>query len=217
MGSLGLDIKEGFIAVGKAFFNSDEYLLMAKTDAAYVTDLYETFLNRTPSQAEIDYWVGYLTTGMSRNIALNYFVYSPEFKLYMEGLFGAGMTRPENNLINDFYRGFLNRLPDSAGFNGYLGLMRAAQCTGAHAVKDLSHEIVLGFIQSAEYGLRGRTDSQFVEDLYDGILRRGALPSEVSYWLTFLGGSTREVVLQYFTDSPEFQIRVQQVIDAGCL
>jgi hypothetical protein len=135
----------------------------------------------------------------------------------MEGLFGAGMTRPENNLINDFYRGFLNRLPDTGGYNGYLGLMRTAQCTGAQAVRDLSHQIALGFIESAEYALRGRTDSQFVEDLYDGILRRGALPSEVSYWVTFLGTGTRAEALQYFTDSPEFQIRVQAVIDAGCL
>jgi hypothetical protein len=213
---LSIDVKEGFIAVGKAFFNSEEYLLMAKTDAAYVTDLYETFLQRIPSQSEIDYWVGYLTTGMSRNIALNYFVYSSEFKLYMEGLFGVGATRPENNLVNDFYRGFLNRLPDSTGFLGYLGLMRAAQCTGAQAVEDLSHEIALGFIQSAEYGLRARADSQFVEDLYDGILRRGALPSEVSYWVTFLGTGTRAEALQYFTDSPEFQIRVQEVIQSGC-
>jgi len=215
--SLDIDIKEGFIAVGKSFFNSAEYLLMAKTNAAYVTDLYETFLQRLPAQAEIDYWVGYLTQGMSRNIALNYFVYSAEFELYMEGIFGVGTTEPENNLVNDFYRGILGRLPDTGGFNGYLGLMRAAQCTGAQQVRDLSNQIALGFIQSAEYGLRGRTDSQYVEDLYDAILHRGALPLEVNYWLNYLTTSTREQALQFFTDSPEFQIRVQEVIDVGCL
>jgi hypothetical protein len=215
--SLGIDIKEGFIAAGKSFFNSAEYLLMAKTNAAYVTDLYETFLQRVPAQAEIDYWVGYLTTGMSRNIALNYFVYSPEFNAYMTGIFGVSAARPENNLVNDFYRGILNRLPDTVGFNGYLGLMRTAQCTGAQQVRDLSNQIALGFIQSAEYGLRARTNSQYVEDLYDAILRRGALPAEVSYWVTFLNAATREETLPFFTGSPEFQTRVQTVIDAGCL
>jgi len=215
--SLGVDTNEGFIAVGKAFFNSAEYLLMNKTNAAYVIDLYETFLQRAPAQAEIGYWVGYLTQGMSRQIALNYFVYSPEFNAYMTGIFGVSAARPENNLVNDFYRGILGRLPDTGGFNGYLGLMRWAQCTGSQQVEDLSNQIALGFIQSAEYGLRARTNSQFIGDLYDAILRRGALPSEVSYWLTYLGTSTRTQVLQSFTDSPEFQLRVQEVIDAGCL
>ena len=215
--SLGIDIKEGFIAAGKSFFNSAEYLAMAKTDAAYVTDLYETFLQRVPAQAEIDYWVGYLTTGMSRNIALNYFVYSPEFNAYMTGIFGVSLVRPENNLVNDFYRGILNRLPDTAGFNAWFGLMRAAQCTGAQQVRDLSNQIALGFIQSAEYGLRARTNSQYVEDLYDAILRRGALPAEVSYWVTFLNTATREETLPFFTGSAEFYLSVTEVINAGCL
>jgi hypothetical protein len=95
--------------------------------------------------------------------------------------------------------------------------MRTAQCTGAQQVRDLSHQIALGFIQSAEYVLRARTNSQYVEDLYDAILRRGALPAEVSAWEALLNaGVTRVQVLQGFTDSPEFQIRVTEVIDAGC-
>jgi hypothetical protein len=95
--------------------------------------------------------------------------------------------------------------------------MRDAQCTGAQQVRDLSYQIASLFVNSAEYIARGRTNSQFVEDLYDAILRRGAMPSEVSYWLNYLNTSTREQVLQFFTNSPEFQIRVQEVIDAGCL
>jgi hypothetical protein len=92
--SLGIDIKEGFIAMAKAFFNSAEYLLMAKPDAAYVTDLYETFMQRLPAQTEIDYWVGYLTQGMNRNILMNYFVYSASSNVRRD--FG-GMMEPENN------------------------------------------------------------------------------------------------------------------------
>jgi hypothetical protein len=215
--SLGIDIKEGFIALGKSFFNSAEYLSKGKTDTAYVTDLYQTFLNRTPSQVELDSWLNYLTQGVSRNEVLNFFVFSAEFKSYMEGIFGVGTTDPENNLVNDFYRGILSRLPDTAGFNAWLALMRTAQCTGAQQVRDLSNQIALRFIQSAEYGLRGRTNSQYVEDLYDAILRRGALPSEVSYWVTFLNTATREATLPFFTGSAEFQLRVTEVIDAGCL
>jgi hypothetical protein len=217
--SLGIDIKEGFIAVGKVFFNSPEYLSMGKTDTAYVLDLYRTFLNRIPAQIEVNSWLAYLTQGVSRNEVLNFFVFSAEFNSYMVGLFGASTARPENNMVNDFYRGILSRLPDTAGYNAWLPQMRNAQCTGAQQVRDLSHQIASLFVASAEYVARARTNSGYVEDLYDAILRRGAAPNEITYWLDILtaGTMTREQVLQAFTDSPEFQTRVQTVIDAGCL
>jgi hypothetical protein len=215
--SLGIDIKEGFIAVGKVFFNSPEYLSKGKTNTAYVLDLYQAFLNRTPSQPEVDSWLAYLTQGVSRNEVLNFFIFSAEFNTYMTGLFGASTARPENNLVNDFYRGILSRLPDTMGFNYWLGLMRTAQCTGAQQVRDLSHQIASLFVASAEYVARARTNSGYVEDLYDAILRRGAAPWEVNYWVNYLGTATREQALQGFTDSNEFQTRVQAVIDACCL
>jgi len=217
--SLGIDVKEGFIALGKVFFNSPEYVSMGKSDTAYVLDLYQAFLNRTPTQPEVDSWLAYLTQGVSRNEVLNFFIFSAEFNTYMAGIFGAGAEEPENSLINDFYRGILGRLPDTAGFNYWLVLMRAAQCAGAQQVRDLSHQIASLFVSSAEYVARGRMNSQYVEDLYDAILRRGAAPNEITYWLNILSGGTmtREEVLLFFTNSPEFQIRVQAVIDAGCL
>jgi len=215
--SLGIDIKEGFIAVGKVFFNSAEYLSMGKTDTAYVLDLYRVFLSRTPSQPEVDSWLAYLTQGVSRNEVLNFFIFSAEFNSYMAGIFGVSTARPENLLGNDFYRGILGRLPDTVGFNYWLGLIRTAQCMGAQQVRDLSHQIASLFVASAEYEARGRTNSGFVEDLYDAILRRAAAPWEVSYWVGFLNTATREQVLQGFTDSPEFQTRIQDIINAGCL
>ena len=218
--SLGIDIEEGFIALGKLFFNSAEYVAPpGKSDTQYITDLYQTFLNRTPAQPEIDYWLGFLTQGLSREALLSNFAYSAEFQLYMESIFGVSTTRPENNLVNDFYRGFLNRLPDNAGFNAWLTQMRSAQCAGPQQVRDVSHQIALQFIQSAEYALRARNNSGYVDDLYNGILRRGADPAGFAYWRSFLdlGTYTREQLLQFFINSPEFQLTVQEVINAGCL
>ena len=216
---LGVDVKEGFIALAKFFFNSDEYLLRNKTNSEYVVDLYETFLNRTPSDDEIIYWNGLLEQGLARNVILNYFAYSEEFRLYMEGLYGAGASRAECNLVNDFYRGFLNRLPDTGGFNGWVTWMRDAQCIGSEAVRNLSHTIASGFVASGEYASRKRTNREYVEDLYNGILRRGARANEFEYWVSFLDAETydREKLLTFFTDSAEFQSRVDEVIDAGCL
>ena len=104
-----------------------------------------------------------------------------------------------------------------SGFTAWIGLMRTAQCTGAQQVRDLSHQIALGFIQSPEYAGKARTNSQYVEDLYDAILRRTAAPWEITYWLNELNTKTRAEVLQGFTNSGEFQGRVTEVIDAGCL
>jgi FtsP/CotA-like multicopper oxidase with cupredoxin domain len=217
--SLGVDIKEGYISLGKWFFNSSEYIAMGTSNAAYVSDLYETFLNRTASQTEINFWSAYLTQGVSRNEVLNEFVFSAEFNTYMENLFGPSTTRPENNLINDYYRGILSRLPDTPGFNYWLPILRAAQCTGAQQVQSVSYQIVSSFIAGAEYVAKARTNTGYIEDLYDAFLRRGASPAEINGWLDQLtsGTMTRNQVLQFFIASPEFQTRVTAVINAGCL
>ena len=115
-----------------------------------------------------------LNAGLTRNMLITRFAYSPEFTTYMTNLFGPDTTRPENNLLNDLYRGFLNRFPDIAGYNYWLLQMRIAQCQGAQAVRDLCYQISLEFIQSPEYAARNRNDEEYVEDLYNAILRRGA-------------------------------------------
>jgi hypothetical protein len=220
--ALGLDVKEGFIALGKLFFISEEYLAKGKTDEAYIVDLYETFLHRTPSGigeevGEVDDWMAELTGGLTRNLLLNYFIFSDEFRTFMEGIFGPSSTRPEYTLVNDLYRGFLARLPENVGFNAWLALMQEAQCAGEQAVRDLTNEIGLFFLHSDEYALRGTDNSEYITDLYDAILRRGAELGGYLAWMTELNtGMTREQALQHFVDSVEFQGLVNEVIAAGC-
>ncbi|UCF92441.1 MAG: DUF4214 domain-containing protein, partial [Desulfobacterales bacterium] len=214
--SLGIDIKEGFIALARFFFNSDEYFLQNKTNLLYVTDLYQTFFSREPDIPGLTFWVDLLDQGLGRNVVLNSFVFSTEFDLFMDNLFCGAAERPIENLVNDLYRGLLSRLPDNAGFDFWADEMQNAQNTGSQAVRDLALQITLGFLQSDEYGLRGRNDVEFLEDLYNGILRRGAQKSEFDGWISLMNaGMSREEVLRSFTDSPEFQLRVQAIIDAA--
>jgi len=217
--SYEIDFKEGFLTAAEIFFSSEEYLQKNKSNSEFITDLYQTFLGRLPDQGGMNSWLNYLAQGLTRGMLITHFGRSDEFKLYIDQLLGSGISWPENDLINDLYRGFFTRLPDAAGFNYWLILMRNAQCTGGQEVRNLAHQIALEFMWSQEYLSRNRDDSEFTEDLYDGILRRGASSSEVSYWVNLLYNGTynREQVLQYFTDSPEFQIRVQEVINAGCV
>jgi hypothetical protein len=218
--NLGIYVGEGFQALARFHFNSPEYLNIDKNDTEFLTDIYETFLQRPPDQTGLDYWRNQLNAGLTRNMVITQFANSPEFVLYMQNLFGPDTTRPENNLLNDFYRGILNVFPDQAGFNYYLGLMRIYQCNNdPAALRSLCHDIALSFVQSAQYQGRNRDNKGYIEDVYNAILRRSADATGFLFWVDCLenGPCTRESVLQNFTDSPEFQGRVQKVIDAGCL
>jgi len=137
----------------------------------------------------------------------------------MEQIFGVSETRPENNMVNDYYRGLLSRIPGNDGFNYWLGRFRDEQCNGdAQSIRDLAHEIASEFINTQEYQDRNRDDLEYVEDLYDAILRRSGDSESVNDYVDGLddGTYTREELLQTFTNSPEFQYRVQDIIDAGC-
>jgi hypothetical protein len=215
---LSIYVGEGFQGEAKFFFNSAEYIALNKTDSAFVTNVYAAFLQRPPDQAGLDFWLAQLSAGLTRNMVITQFAYSPEFALYMQNLFGTDTTRPENNLLNDLYRGFLNRFPDNAGYNYWLLQMRIAQCQGPQAVRDLCYQISLLFVGSAEYASRNRNNTEYVEDLYNAILRRGADPAGFQAWVNNLNsGMSRQDVLKFFTDSTEFLTRVNAVIAAGCL
>jgi hypothetical protein len=218
--ALGLDVKEGFIALGKLFFNSSEYVAKNKNTGEYIIDLYETFLHRTPEKSEINYWIGEIDGGLTRNLVLNNFIFSEEFLLFMEEVFCVNPDiRPEYELVNDLYRGFLSRLPEDSGFNFWLNEMQVAQCNGEAEVRDLTNQIGLYFIHSPEYADRNSNNSEYIEDLYNAILRRGADVPGYIYWLDSLnsGDYTRESLLSEFVISPEFQVRVQEIIDKGCI
>jgi hypothetical protein len=147
------------------------------------------------------------------------FAYSHEFGNFLKSIFGLDTSRPENNLVNDFYRGILGRFPDSSGYNAWLGVMRNAQCTGGQQVRNLSEQVTSFFTNSAEYAQRSRSNSQYVEDMYDAILRRGPDASGFAAWVNTLdtGQLTRNGLLDLFVNSGEFQGRVQQVINTVCV
>jgi hypothetical protein len=128
-------------------------------------------------------------------------------------------VRKELDAVMDFYRGLLLRLPDGGGFNFWVQRFRVAQCAGPSAVTAEAEAISGEFARGAEYANRNRTDSEYVGDLYNAILRRGGDGPGVQYWIGSIasGALTREQVRQQFVQSPEFQARVAQIIAAGCL
>jgi hypothetical protein len=215
---LGANVNETWFALAMTFYSSPEYLALDRDDGSYVTDLYNTFFNRTPDAAGLTYWTGQLAAGMPREVVLAAFMFSDEFKAFTQGIFGNTSVRPEIDMVMDFYRGLLSRLPDDGGFNFWLHQFRTAQCQGAPQVTAQVEAISSAFATSTEYQQRNRNDPQYVGDLYNGFLRRGGDLGGVQYWIFQVSTSaqTREQERRAFVASPEFNARVVSVVTAGC-
>jgi hypothetical protein len=220
---LGADVREAFYALSMTFFNSAEYLNKGTSDTQYVTDLYRTFFLRAPDGPGLSYWVSQLSGGMDRASLLNNFLFSTEFVNFMTGVFGSPSIRPEVNLTMDLFRGAFGRLPDSGGFNYWLGQIRTAQCGGGNAVNTAMDQYSALFLTSPEYGSRDAARAPnmrnplYVSDLYNLFMRRGADLGGYNYWVNQVNtAQTRDQVRLAFLSSSEFQNRVGAVIAAGC-
>src|SRR5436189_4319730 len=99
---------------------------------------------------------------------------------------GATPARAEIDMLMDFYRGLLGRLPDPAGYTYWLQRFRAAQCIGPDAVRLEANAISAAYITALEYASRNRTNAQFVGDLYIAFLRRGGDLPGVQFWIGLL-------------------------------
>jgi len=215
---LGIDVNEAWYAMAQQFYESAEYAAFNRGSAQFVTDLYNTFFNRVPDGAGLSYWNNEIVSGLPRGVALAAFMFSPEFRNFSQGLFGAAGVRPEVDTVVDFYRGLLGRLPDSGGYLYWLQRFRSAQCTGQAAVVSEVESISGAFANSPEYAARARDNPRFVGDLYNAFLRRGGDRAGVQFWIDQVatGARTREQVRIDFKNSPEFQSRVSAILAAPC-
>ncbi len=61
------------------FFEGDEYLDLHAPEETYITDLYYTFMDRSPEDGAVDYWVKQMRKGMTRHDVLAFFTQCEEF------------------------------------------------------------------------------------------------------------------------------------------
>ena len=219
MGALGADPNEVWYVLAGYFFNGAEYASRNRTNAQFVSDLYETFFNREGDVGGLAFWGSQLQQGMPREVVMLSFLFTPEFRDFTTGLFGSAPARPEVDMVMDFYRGILNRLPDDQGFAYYREALRAAQCNGAAAVRGVVNDLSYLFLTSPEYATRARNNTEYVTDLYYAFLRRGGDLTGVNFWIAELasGRQSREQVRREgFLGSVEFTQRVDNLIAAGC-
>ena len=218
--NLGANVNEVWYSMAQTFYFSPEYAAFNRNNTDFITDLYVTFFNRAPDSGGQAFWVGNLDQGMPREVALAEFMFSTEFRNFSQAIFGNVAARAEVNMVMDFYRGLLSRLPDDGGFGFWVGRFRSAQCNAnpSAAIAAEVESISSAFALSAEYGARNRSNAQYVGDLYNAFLRRGGDLAGVQFWIGQVnsGAMTREQVRVQFKNSAEFQGRVNAVIAQGC-
>jgi hypothetical protein len=218
MQSDGANPNEAWYAMSVSFLTSPEYAALGRDNVGFVTDMYMTFFNRQPDGGGLGFWVGQLDSGMPREVVLAGFLFSPEFTSFTQGIFGNTSVRAEIDVVMDFYRGALGRLPDDGGLAFWVGQFRNAQCQSVGAVYAQANAISGEFFNGAEYSNRHRTNAQYVGDLYNAFLRRGGDSGGVQFWIDQLdsGAQTRDQVRSAFLGSPEFSNRVNNVVQQGC-
>jgi serine protease len=215
--NIGANVNEAWFALAQFFYGSAEYTAFNRDAAGFVTDLYTTFFNRAPDAGGLGYWVSQINSGMPREVVLTGFMFSNEFVTFAQGIFGNTAARAEVDTVMDFYRGLLSRTPDQGGFDNWVAQFRAAQCAGAAAVFAKVEDISSSFANGGEYLARGRTNAQYVGDLYNSFLRRGGDLGGVQFWIGQLATQSRAYVRQQFIASSEFQGRVSNITAQGCL
>ena len=219
--SLQANVNETWFAMSSFFFASAEYVAFNRDTTAFTSDLYKTFFNRAPDAPGLQFWTDQMANGMPREVVLASFQHSPEFAAFTQGLFGNTAARAEVDMVMDFYRGLLGRLPDNAGFYNWVNQFITAQCSGnpATAVAATAESISEQFATSGEYLNKNRTNAQYVGDLYNAFLRRGGDLTGVNTWINALndGTFTRRQVRDNFRASSEFTARVNAVVNQGCM
>ena len=110
--------------------------------------------------------------------------------------------------IKNFYQGALNRQPNSTELNNWLTSLRSAYTQGQSQFWTQMRTLGSTLFTSQEYLNRGRTDEQFVTDLYQAFLYRAPDAGGYAYWVSVVPINGRDNVRLGFELSPEFSNKV---------
>ncbi|MCM2265900.1 MAG: DUF4214 domain-containing protein [Desulfuromonadales bacterium] len=163
-----------------------DVLYVPLTDGAFVSQLYQDFLNRTADTAGLAYWTQQLATGGStRPQVAEQFLLSPEF---------AQAIAP----IDRLYSAYFLRIPDYAGLMFWVN---------AYAAGTPIDQISNSFEQSPEFiALYGAlTNAAFVTQIYQNIFNRAPDAEGQAFWTGMLdtGALSRGTVMLFFSESAE--------------
>jgi hypothetical protein len=149
---------------------------------------YQTYLGRSPVNAEEQGWVAALLHGASEDTVLAGILGSEEFLRRAESLTSSGTA--EQRYVQFLYSLLLQRTGSAAEVNGWIPAITSASRAA----------VALGFLRSPEY----RSDA--VQTYYGYLLRRATVPSpaEVTLWVN--SGLELTTIRADFLESAEFTL-----------
>ncbi len=193
--------------IAESFLTSPEFKGKGYNNAQYVKVLYQTFFDREPATDEINYWVGMMSAGKTREFVLAGFVNSAEFDTLCTSYgISRGFMRENGKPVNPgigrfverFYTVALERAGEKEGIEYWTLQIADGKCTPKAAAKS--------FFLSAEYVSKNTSDTKYITTLYRTFMGREPEAGGVGYWQGVLdGGATREQILEGFADSAEFK------------
>lgn len=154
------------------------------SQGAWVKRLYLDVLGRPAAEAETNYWVGRLQSGVAKSTIAESIINGRERR-------GA--------VIDDYYEKILGRSVDPSGLEFWLNVWTATG--GPETVR-------AALIGSGEYFQKaGGTNQGAIQSLYNDLLRRSAVDSEEDYWLDVMGRAALANVAYGFVTSDEFRLQ----------
>ncbi len=171
---------------------------VSKANDSFVRAVYQDVLKRSPADNDRIVWGKALTAGMPRAQVAGGFVNSDEFRLQK---------------IDLAYTDVLGRPADSGGELSWLNGMRAGTLT--------PDDVYRIFLQTPEYynstapaAGQPATDQSFVAAMYQKIIKRPAVQSEIDYWVGILNQHGRATVVNLIWSSTETaRARVSQMYE----
>ncbi|HUT25477.1 MAG TPA: DUF4214 domain-containing protein, partial [Sumerlaeia bacterium] len=208
--AVGFNIDVRFIPreMARLFFLSGEYAARGRNDSDFLTDCYNVFLDRPPSQTELDNWLG---GEWNRSQVMTIFSESEEFAARIQTMYPGKEGDPARNFVTFMYVGLLDRLVDQSGLEYASGLIDAAYSqNGIEGVRSQAKQMARELIVSEEFLSKNPTTAVYVSRFYRAFLGRFPSDSEVAYWSGELdsGRQTTNSMIELFGDSAEFTSRL---------
>jgi hypothetical protein len=127
----------------------------------------------------------------------------------------SGCYKSVEQFVRDFYQGALLRQPNAGEFATWAGALSQAQPQGADALLTQARNLGRAIFESQEYANRGRSDVDFVYDLYKSYLQRGPDQGGWDAWANTVPSAGRSGVIDGFAYSTEFYYHVTGLCDAS--
>jgi uncharacterized protein YkwD len=155
---------------------------------AWLFNVYQALLSRTPGQGDYSYWLGAVQQGATHDDVVGAIMQSQEY-----------LVKDGARWLPQVYQTLLGRAPGAGDFNYWLNVLGSGT----------SHDVVVAnIVMSPEYqNSTGGQPSAWLSKVYQNLLSRPTGAADQGYWMGVLqgGASYADVALQMM-QSQEYQL-----------